>query len=114
MRTVHPSEDQKRGRRRPKSRGDTRPDDIRAKSTALPMRQRSWTTVAMMLTAGGGSSKSAPAATAATPMKIAAARVAPNAAISATIEVHGFQRRVPEGVTPSGTSGSSGSGAGWA
>ncbi len=59
------------------------------------MRHRSWTTVAVIVTAGGWSLKFAPNATATTPMTSAPNSAAARPAISATTDVHGGHAGLP-------------------
>ncbi len=56
------------------------------------MRHRSWTTVAVIVTAGGWSLKFAPKATATTPITSAPNSAAARPAMSATTDVHGGHR----------------------
>jgi hypothetical protein len=103
---AQPIAGQRRVGRRPKSAGEKRPY-IRANSTALPMRHRSWTTVAVIVTAGGWSLKFAPNATATTPITSAPNSAAASPAMSATTDVHGGHRGSRRTSTPGGTSGAS-------
>jgi hypothetical protein len=64
--SIHPRPDQKPVGRRPKSRARGRAVR-RAKNSALPIRERSWITVATMLTQGGSLSALAPPAAAMAP-----------------------------------------------